>query len=81
MRPGDTIWTGVKNVSFPKVNRGLDCPWRRRASAGGGGSRQTQNICITFVHCRTSVEDVGPTLYKCSTNVLCLLGCKGGIFM
>ena len=38
-------------------------------------SQQTQNICITFLQCRTSVEDVGPTLYKWYTNVLCLLGC------
>ena len=33
-----------------------------------------KNIFITFVQCRTNVEDVGPTLYKCYTNVLCLLG-------
>ena len=26
------------------------------------------------MQCWTSVEDVGPTLYKCYTNVLCLLG-------
>ena len=26
-----------------------------------------------FMQCWTSVEDVGPTLYKCHTNVLCLL--------
>ena len=38
-------------------------------------SHQTQNICITFVQCWSNVEDVGPTLYKCYTNVLCLLGC------
>ena len=36
--------------------------------------QQTQNICITFVQCWTNVEDVGLTLYKCYTNVLCLLG-------
>ena len=30
--------------------------------------------CMTFVQCWTNVEDVGPTLYKCYTNVLCLLG-------
>ena len=35
---------------------------------------QTQNICITFVQCRPNVFDVGPTLYKCYKNVLCLLG-------
>ena len=37
-------------------------------------SQQTQNICITFVQCRSNVFDVGPTLYKCYTNVLCLPG-------
>ena len=37
-------------------------------------SQQTQNICITFVQCWTNLKDVGPTLYKCYTNVLCLLG-------
>ena len=33
-----------------------------------------QNICITFMQRRLNVFDVGPTLYKCYTNVLCLLG-------
>ena len=35
-----------------------------------------QNICrpITFVQYWTNVGDVGPALYKCYTNVLCLLG-------
>ena len=37
-------------------------------------SQQTQNICMTFVQRWTNVEDVGPTFYKCYTNVLCLLG-------
>ena len=32
-----------------------------------------QNIGMTFVQHCTNVEDVGPTLYKCYTNVLCLL--------
>ena len=36
--------------------------------------KQTQNICIAFIQCWTNVEDVGPTLYKCFTNILCLLG-------
>ena len=27
-----------------------------------------------FIQCCANVEDVGPTLYKCYTNVLCLLG-------
>ena len=37
-------------------------------------TQQTQNICITFVQRRPNVFDVGPTLFKCYTNVLCLLG-------
>ena len=32
--------------------------------------QQTQNICITFIQCRLNLFDVGPTLYKCYTNVL-----------
>ena len=35
--------------------------------------QQTQNICITCIQCWTNVEDAGPTLYKCYTNVLRLL--------
>ena len=31
--------------------------------------------CFVFAGCRPNVFDVGPTLYKCYTNVLCLLGC------
>ena len=34
----------------------------------------TQNIFIDFIQCRPNVKDFGPTLYKCYTNVLCLLG-------
>ena len=26
--------------------------------------------CITFVECWTNVEDVGPTLYKCSSSCI-----------
>ena len=37
-------------------------------------SQWTQNVCITFVKRWTNVEDAGPALYKCYTNVLCLLG-------
>ena len=37
-------------------------------------TQQTQSICITFVQRRPNVFDVGPTLYKCHTNVLFLLG-------
>ena len=37
-------------------------------------SQQTKNICITFVQRRPNIFGVGPTLLKCYTNVLCLLG-------
>ena len=37
-------------------------------------TQQTQNICITFAQRQPNVSDVGPTLYKSYTNVLCLLG-------
>ena len=37
-------------------------------------TQEAQNICITnFVQCWTNVEDFGPALCKCYTNVLCLL--------
>ena len=37
--------------------------------------KQTQNICnIKFIQCWANVEDVGPTLCKCYTNVLSLVG-------
>ena len=32
-------------------------------------TQQAQTICITFIQRRTNVEDVGPALYKCYTNV------------
>ena len=37
-------------------------------------TQQTRNISMTFVQRRPNVEDVGPALYKCHTNVLRLLG-------
>ena len=36
--------------------------------------QKAQNISITFVQCWTNVKNVGPTLYKCYANILCLLG-------
>ena len=36
-------------------------------------TQKTQNICIAIVQRRPNVFDVGPTLYKCYTNVFCLL--------
>ena len=49
----------------------------KTALSGKITSQQTQNICITFVQRRPNVFDVGPTLYKCYTDVLCLLGFTG----
>ena len=37
-------------------------------------SQRTQNMCIIFIQRWPNVFDVGPTLNKCYTNVLCLLG-------
>ena len=34
-----------------------------------GEYRRVPSICITFVQCRTNVEDVGATLYRCYTDV------------
>ena len=48
--------------------------WCKSAVVCGYLTQRTQNICITFIQCRINVADVGPTLYKCYTNVLCLLG-------
>ena len=37
--------------------------------------RRAMHTCfIIFVQCWTNVEDVGLTLYKCYTNVMCLVG-------
>ena len=36
--------------------------------------QQTQKIGITFIQCWANVEDVGPTLYKCYSDALCLMG-------
>ena len=32
-----------------------------------------------FMQCWTNVENVGPTLYRCNANVVCLLGAAGGL--
>ena len=36
--------------------------------------QQTRNITITFIQRRPNMFNVGPTLHKCYTNILCLLG-------
>ena len=38
-------------------------------------AKQTKTYtCITFIQRRPNVFDAGPTLYKCYTDGLCLLG-------
>ena len=54
--------------------------WPRSKCIENPVSQQTQNICITFVQCWTNVEDVGPTLYKCYTDVLCSQGYQFFLF-
>ena len=49
-------------------------PQLRDSHTSNSATPQTQNICITFIQRRPNVEDVGPALYKCFTNVSCLLG-------
>ena len=34
-----------------------------------------KQIVLTFVQRRPNIFDAGLTLYECSTNILCLLGC------
>ena len=52
----------VKSVDISVIIDRLVEQWRL---LGNILSQQTQNICITFVQCWASVEDVGPTVYKC----------------
>ena len=45
-----------------------------RHAAWDIASQQALKICKTLIQRRPSVFDVGPTLYQCYANVLCLLG-------
>ena len=51
--------------------------WTCRARTTVFSAQQTQTICIPFIQCWPNVFDVGPTLYKNYTNILCLLGVSG----
>ena len=37
-------------------------------------SKHRRYVCIAFIQCWPNIEDIVPTLYRCYTNVLCLLG-------
>ena len=60
---------------LPGVEAGEDAEWlwsmmlRPCEETNTWYSKQTRRICITFVQRWTNVEDAGPTLYKCYTNV------------
>ena len=69
--------TSSANVNCQRTVGSMFCEYLRRwpcIKYQWVTSQQTQNICVTFVQRRTNVFDVGATLYKCYTNVLCLLG-------
>ena len=59
-------------IQFQRI--AADYLYYNNSVSSGETNQQTQNFCITFVPCWPSVFDVGPTLYECYTNVLCLLG-------
>ena len=62
-------WPGLEPCVFRSTNTGLN-----ESLGPASGFQQTQNICITFVQRRLNVFDVSPTLHKCHTNLLYLLG-------
>ena len=73
----------TSGVPSSSLCQGTYCNACMVQTGGGGGEwykltsqdgEQTQNICIIFIQCWTNAEDVGPSLYKCYTNILCLLG-------
>ena len=63
----------AKHFSICNSRRSL--PWTVK-DTGRRLSERTQNICMTFVQCWTNVEDVGLTLCKSYTTVLCSLGSR-----
>ena len=68
----------ITGVSFCHKNTRFycDCCCNDTVMSIGWYTQQIQNICIIFIQRRLNVFDVGPTLNKCYTNVLCLLGSR-----
>ena len=67
----------MNNVHWLEVRDASSSEWKFQRIVLAGlcnVTQQTQNIYVTFVQRRPNVFDVGQTLYKCYTNVLCLLG-------
>ena len=84
MQEGETVvyrcndgyeFIGISDTELTLVC-GSDATWS--GTVPGCNSKnmpqQKKHICIPFVQCWTSIEDFGPTLYKCYTHVLCFLG-------
>ena len=65
-------------MCIEKIVRYVSDVVQHRSPSGYVSSQQTQNILVTFVQRRHNVFDVGPTLYKCYTNVLCLVEAHRG---
>ena len=64
------VWTHLRPVT--KKNNTSRNMWI--SDVGLTFPSRKQNMCITFIQHPPSIFDVGPTLYKCYTNVLRLLG-------
>ena len=68
IQPSFNKCLGIHKVclGFNRIHRNVDKNYFKKS--------KNSCICITFLQRRPNVFDVGPTLYKCYTNVLCLLG-------
>ena len=67
-----TAETGNRTPNSGVKGSGANHYPRAPAPISKGSTQQTQNICITFIQCRTNVEDVGPT-YKCKMLYKCFV--------
>ena len=66
-------WVDTADLSIDPDLRPFDSVSRLRQNSPKDIPVNTKHL-YDFIQCWTNVEDVGPTLYKCYTNVLCLLG-------
>ena len=64
-----TRFGGINWLKFWKMIQVL-----KQVTAHPKPSKHNTYVFITFIQCQPNVFDVGPLLYKCYTNVLCLLG-------
>ena len=68
------VWRTVSSQSSHHPQEVLLAQFSLYVHKGGLKPDSFHFICITFEQRRPNVFDVGPTLYKCYTNVVCLLG-------